>query len=104
SDGVTLCLELVAQVGEFEGCTNYVSPIFGINPSATAVLGSRVLLTDNVINQPVFSTRKVTTNVCVGDGQTVVLGSLMRGDVQKTEDKTTIIGDLPLVVSLFRTN
>ena len=103
-DGVTIDLNLVPQVVEFEGFINYGSPIFGINPSATAVLGSRVLLTDNVINQPVFSTRKVTTNVSVWDGQTVVLGGLMREDVQKTEDKTPIIGDLPLVGRLFRTN
>ena len=38
------------------------------------------------------------------DGQTVVLGGLMREDVQKTEDKTPIIGDIPLVGRLFRTN
>src|SRR5439155_21474970 len=63
-----------------------------------------VLLTENVINQPVFSTRKVTTSVSVYDGQTVVLGGLMREDVQKTEDKTPIIGDIPLVGRLFRTN
>src|SRR5204863_9721226 len=54
--------------------------------------------------QPIFSARKVTTSVSVWDGQTVVLGGLMREDVQKTEDKTPIIGDIPLVGSLFRTN
>jgi general secretion pathway protein D len=46
----------------------------------------------------------VTTNVSVWDGQTVVLGGLMREDVQKTEDKVPIIGDIPLVGRLFRTN
>ena len=40
----------------------------------------------------------------VWDGQTVVLGGLMREDVQKTEDRTPIIGDLPIVGRLFRTN
>ena len=63
-----------------------------------------VELTPNVINQPVFSTRKVTTSVSVYDGQTVVLGGLMREDVQKTEDKVPIIGDIPLVGRAFRTN
>jgi len=52
----------------------------------------------------VFSTRKVTTSVSVYDGQTVVLGGLMREDVQKTEDKVPIIGDIPLVGRAFRTN
>jgi general secretion pathway protein D len=105
-DGITIDLNLVPQVVEFEGFINYGSPIFGINPNATAALtgGGQVLLTNNVINQPIFNTRKVTTSVSVWDGQTVVLGGLMREDVQKTEDKTPLIGDIPLVGRLFRTN
>src|SRR6478609_6573487 len=104
-DGVTIDLNLVPQVVEFEGFINYGSPIFGINPSIlTNALNSQVLLTQNVINQPIFSTRKVTTSVSVYDGSTVVLGGLMREDVQKTEDRTPIIGDIPIVGRLFRTN
>jgi general secretion pathway protein D len=104
-DGTTIDLNLVPQVVEFEGFINYGSPIFGVNPnliSGTTV--PQILLTDNVINQPIFSTRKVSTSVSVYDGQTVVLGGMMREDVQKTEDKTPIIGDIPLVGRLFRTN
>jgi general secretion pathway protein D len=104
-DGVTIDLNLVPQVVEFEGFVNYGSPIFGINPSIlTNALNAQVLLTPNVINQPIFSTRKVTTSVSVYDGSTVVLGGLMREDVQKTEDRTPIVGDIPIVGRLFRTN
>jgi general secretion pathway protein D len=104
-DATTIDLNLVPSVVEFDGFINYGSPIFGINTSsAQAITGPRVLLTDNVINQPVFSTRKVTTSVNVYDGQTVVLGGLMREDVQKTEDKVPIIGDIPLVGRAFRSN
>jgi general secretion pathway protein D len=104
-DGVTIDLNLVPQVVEFEGFVNYGSPIFGINPSIlTNALNSQVLLTQNVINQPIFSTRKVTTSVSVYDGSTVVLGGLMREDVQKTEDRTPVVGDIPIVGRLFRTN
>src|SRR5206468_10031901 len=109
-DGQTIDLNLVPQVVEFEGFINYGSPIFGINPNASfnpitnIFTPSQVLLTENVINQPVFSTRKVTTNVSVWDGQTVVLGGLMREDVQKVEDRVPIIGDIPLVGRLFRNN
>ena len=96
------------QVVEFEGFINYGSPIFGINICPSTLTGgiitSQVLLTPNVINQPIFSTRKVTTSVSVYDGSTVVLGGLMREDVQKTEDRTPIIGDIPIVGRLFRTN
>jgi general secretion pathway protein D len=104
-DGVTIDLNLVPQVVEFEGFINYGSEIFGVNPnliSGTTI--PQILLTSNVINQPIFSTRKVTTNVSVWDGQTVVLGGLMREDVQKTEDRVPFIGDIPLVGRLFRSN
>ena len=105
-DGVTIDLNLVPQVVEFEGFINYGSPInaIGINTAAGITVSSPVRLTDNVINQPVFSSRKVTTSVSVWDGQTVVLGGLIREDVQKVEDRTPIIGDLPLFGRLFRSN
>src|SRR5436190_9187293 len=104
-DGVTIDLNLVPQVVEFEGFVNYGSPIFGINPSIlTNALNSQVLLTQNVINQPIFSTRKVTTSVSVYDGSTVVLGGLMREDVQKTEDGSPMVGVVRMVGRLFRTN
>lgn len=111
-DGVTIDLNLVPQVVEFEGFINYGSPIKTVNPallgfSPSTLLGmstEAITLTDNVINQPIFSTRKVTTSVSVWDGQTVVLGGLMREDVQKVEDRTPIVGDLPIVGRLFRTN
>jgi general secretion pathway protein D len=105
-DSTTIDLNLVPQVVEFEGFINYGSPIFavGVNTAAGISISNSVLLTPNIINQPVFSTRKVTTSVSVYDGQTVVLGGLMREDVQKTEDKVPIIGDIPLVGRAFRTN
>ncbi len=103
-DGVTIDLNLVPQVVEFEGFINYGSPIRTVQPTLLGTMAQSVVLTENVINQPIFSTRKVTTSVSVWDGQTVVLGGLMREDVQKTEDRTPIIGDLPIIGRLFRTN
>jgi general secretion pathway protein D len=106
-DGNTIDLNLVPQVVEFEGFINYGSPInaIGVNTIGGVISTSvPVELTPNVINQPVFSTRKVTTSVSVSDGQTVVLGGLMREDVQKVEDKVPIIGDIPLIGRAFRSN
>jgi general secretion pathway protein D len=102
-DGITIDLNLVPQVVEFEGFINYGSPIRTSSVNALG-MAQTVELTPNIINQPVFSTRKVTTSVSVWDGQTVVLGGLMREDVQKTEDRTPILGDIPIVGRLFRTN
>jgi general secretion pathway protein D len=106
-DATTIDLNLVPQVVEFEGFINYGSPInaVGVNTIGGAISTSvPVLLTENVINQPVFSTRKVTTSISVYDGQTVVMGGLMSENVQKVEDKTPIIGDIPFIGRAFRTN
>jgi len=114
ADGSTIDLQLEPQVVEFEGFINYGSPIYGVLggfagdfQAFVALLTSglpRGLMTDNVINQPIFSTRKVRTSVSVWDGQTVMLGGLMREDVQKVEDKVPFLGDIPLVGRLFRSS
>ncbi len=105
-DGYTIELVLAPRVIEFDGFINYGSPI-STNVqyyAAGVLLGQNVItVTQNTINQPVFSTREVTTQVSVRDGSTVVMGGLMREDVQKVEDKVPIIGDVPLVGRLFRT-
>lgn len=102
-DGASIDMQLAPQVVEFEGFINYGSPI---QTTSTNGLGQTItnIITPNVINQPIFSTRKVSTNVTVFDGATVVLGGLVREDVQKVEDKTPIVGDIPLLGRLFRSN
>ncbi|WP_245846555.1 Amuc_1098 family type IV pilus outer membrane protein [Prosthecobacter debontii] len=120
ADGYTIDLNLAPEVTEFDGFINYGSPIYSVTPAsplqrifnAAGVLiaeidpvpASRVELTPNVINQPVFSTRKVQTAVTIWDGQTVVLGGLIREDVQDVEDKVPVLGDLPFVGRLFKSN
>ncbi len=116
-DGMTIDLNLSPRVTEFDGFINYGSPIYttatnaqtsidalGFLVSADTGNSAQVLVSENTINQPVFSVRQVTTMVTIYDGQTVVLGGLMREDVQKVEDKTPIIGDIPLVGRLFRSS
>lgn len=99
-------LNLLPEVTEFDGFVNYGSPIYSVTPASFigGVLqpASRVELTPNIINQPIFSTRKVKTSVTVWDGQTVALGGLIREDVQDVEDKLPVMGDLPIIGRLFR--
>lgn len=122
-DGYTIDLTLSPEVVDFDGFINYGSPIsvpsrqflgqsFAVTGAGTANEVASLLdiftpttpriLTENVINQPIFSTRKVTTNVSIWDGQTVALGGLIREDVQKVNDKVPILGDIPLAGGLFR--
>ncbi len=101
-DGYTIDLNLAPEVVEFEGFINYGSPI---QSGGTNSLGqaTTIVLTDNKIEQPVFSVRRVSTAVTIWDGQTVAIGGLIREDVQIVEDKVPLLGDLPLLGRLFRT-
>lgn len=109
-DGYTIDMILAPRVVEFEGFINYGSPINASVAGVFAVVNDVAFLspsqiitaTENVINRPVFSTREVTTEVTVYDGQTVVLGGLIREDIQKVQDKVPILGDIPLAGRLFR--
>ncbi|HEV7402957.1 MAG TPA: Amuc_1098 family type IV pilus outer membrane protein [Chthoniobacteraceae bacterium] len=103
-DGYTIELSLVPQVVEFEGFINYGSPIQTTSTNPLTGVSTTSILTPNIINQPIFSTRKVQTNVTVFDGNTVVLGGLIREDVQHTEDKIPLLGDIPLIGRLFRSS
>jgi len=67
------------------------------------ISGGSVTITDNRIEMPVFSTRRVNTSLTIYDGHTVAVGGLMREDVQNVNDKVPILGDLPLIGRLFQT-
>ncbi len=96
-------LRFAPEIVEFEGFINYGSPILA--PGADA-LGNpvSVVITENRIEMPVFSTRKVNTALSIYDGHTVSVGGLMREDVQKVEDKVPILGDIPIIGRLFQSN
>ncbi|HUF62850.1 MAG TPA: Amuc_1098 family type IV pilus outer membrane protein [Verrucomicrobiales bacterium] len=100
-DGYTIDLNMAPEVVEFEGFVNYGSPITtaGINALNQPI---QITITDNRIDMPVFQTRRATTNVTVWDGQTVAIGGLIREDVQHVEDKVPLVGDIPLLGRLFR--
>jgi general secretion pathway protein D len=106
SDGYTIDLDLAPEVVDFDGFINYGTPILGLGSSGPGPLSAptSVLVSQNVINQPIFSSRKVTTNVTIWDGMTISLGGLMREDVQKVQDKVPLLGDVPLVGRLFRSD
>jgi general secretion pathway protein D len=94
-------LRFVPEIVEFEGFINYGSPI---QSPSTDALGNPVTstITENRIEMPVFSTRRVNTALTIYDGYTVAVGGLMREDVQNVEDKVPIFGDIPLIGRLFQ--
>jgi general secretion pathway protein D len=94
-------LRFVPEIVEFEGFINYGSPI---TTGGTDALGNpvQIVLTENRIEMPVFSTRRVNSSLTIYDGYTVAVGGLMREDVQQVEDKVPILGDIPLIGRLFQ--
>ncbi|SFR85904.1 type IV pilus assembly protein PilQ [Marinobacter daqiaonensis] len=51
---------------------------------------------------PSINTNEVTTQVLVGNGETVVLGGIFQSEVSTTITKTPFLGDIPYVGALFR--
>ena len=87
---------------DFDGFVNYGSPI---NTLSNGLLGNETVeLTKNAILMPVFSKQRLSTTVDVADGSTVVLGGLMQESVQNVEDKTPILGSIPIVGRFFQSN
>jgi len=53
-------------------------------------------------NIPSIDTRQVTTQVLVNNGDTIVLGGIYETETRNELDKVPVLGDLPLIGSLFR--
>ena len=96
-------LRFVPEIVEFEGFINYGSPI---QSSGSDALGNTIVtvITENRIEMPIFSARRVNTALTIYDGYTVAVGGLMREDVQIVNDKVPILGDIPIIGRLFQTN
>ena len=104
ADNFTIDLNLAPEVVEFEGFINYGSPIQTTSQNPITGVSAPVVLTENRILQPVFNTRRVTTQITIWDGQTVAIGGLIREDIQDVEDKVMLLGDLPVIGRLFRSS
>jgi type IV pilus assembly protein PilQ len=52
---------------------------------------------------PSIDTRTITTEVLVNDGQTVVLGGIMETEHRRASSKVPMLGDLPVLGNLFKT-
>ncbi len=92
-DGYTIDLVMVPEVCELVDWIQYGS-------ESTA--GGQTFIYN--IPQPVFSSRNVTTSIVIWDGQTVVMGGLIKEELVTMKDKVPILGDVPLLGYLFQSN
>ncbi|MDR0458457.1 MAG: type II secretion system secretin GspD, partial [Burkholderiaceae bacterium] len=88
------------------GITLRVRPQIGENGSIKLVIyqedSSIVASTANNPAGPTTNKRAIESSVIVDDGQIVVLGGLMQDEVDTSEDKVPLLGDIPLLGNLFK--
>ena len=100
-------LELQPTFQDFEGNINYGADIYSVYASRpTSPIPTnpvRQLLLTNVINQPVFVKREVKlAPIEVSDGYTLLLGGLLREDIQNVDEKIPLLGDIPIFGRMFQ--
>ncbi|MEW8585373.1 MAG: type II secretion system protein GspD, partial [Candidatus Thiodiazotropha sp.] len=93
-EDVGLTLKVKPQINEGNSIQLEIEQeISSINASAST--GTSDIVTNK---------RTIKTVVIVDDGNTIVLGGLLEEDLQQTEDKVPVLGDIPLLGALFRAN
>lgn len=106
-----ITLELSPKVTEFEGFVEYGGPSVAVSGGSSGGVIDGVLVggTEATVvtvpagfYQPIFSTREISTSVNVFDGATVVMGGLTRDEVKTFNDKVPVLGDIPGLGRLFR--
>ncbi|MDR1456703.1 MAG: type II and III secretion system protein [Puniceicoccales bacterium] len=94
-DDDKITLQLEPTVTEFERFVEY-------GGASVAVAGNTTVTIPSGFYQPVFTTRKIRTELTIENGATVVMGGLTREEVKQTRDKVPLLGDIPVVGKLFR--
>lgn len=93
ADGYTIQMHVIPTFSEFLGYDRDAAREF-----RTVV--PNVPVQDTPL--PRFRIRQVTTSAIVWDQQTVVLGGLIAENVRKSREKVPVLGDIPLLGRLFR--
>jgi type IV pilus assembly protein PilQ len=62
-----------------------------------------IVVASGGVNVPSITTREITTQVLVNDGQTVVLGGILSTTNREDDTKVPYLGDIPIIGHLFKT-
>ncbi len=96
-DKYTIHIDMIPAVRTFVGWVDYSYNV------PTEIAGADTIEVPNVIRMPIIEARTVQTQITVYDGETVVMGGIMRDTTGTTDDRIPVLGDLPLVGRFFRT-
>ena len=105
ADNTLVNLALTFTYNDFEGLVNWGTPMVQpqqIEDADGNMTVNEVELTPNYILMPVFKRYFANTEVSLVPGTVLVLGGLQEARNVKFEDKVPVLGDLPLVGRLFR--
>ena len=94
-DDGSISLSLEPTVTEFEGFVEY-------GGDSVAIASGQTVTVPSGFYQPIFSVRKIKTEVTIWDGATVIMGGLTREQTVNVNDKVPVLGDIPLLGRLFR--
>jgi len=97
-DSVTegIILSVTPQVGQ-DGRI-----MLAIHPTITEKVGEAVAPDNNTA--PILDVRETNTVVTVADGETVFIGGMMQERTQETVKSVPLLGDIPYLGALFRSN
>ncbi len=94
-ENVGITLTVTPQVNEGD------SVVLDIEQEVNSLTGA-TLLASAAAADLITNERKIQTKVLAQDGRVVVLGGLIKDDVQSTEQRVPILGDIPVLGRLFR--
>lgn len=92
-ENVGITLKVTPQINEGD------SVVLDIEQEVSSISQNGVVASDIITNE-----RKIQTKVLASDGRVVVLGGLIKDDVQEAQQKVPILGDIPLLGRLFRSD
>jgi len=93
------------DIGIILNVTPHINPeglvILDVVPEVSTLTGDTVPISETV-SAPVFAKRSAQSRVAVQDGQTIVIGGLMEDKKTHSVRKVPLLGDIPLLGSLFQ--
>jgi type II secretory pathway component GspD/PulD (secretin) len=102
-DGDQIALSLNPKVSELLGWQNYqIAPANSAYSYYQLGINQQFNHDPIVARLPVFNRREIKTEVTIADGATMGMGGLINEKVEKYEDKVPVLGSIPLVGRLFR--
>jgi general secretion pathway protein D len=95
-ENVGITLNVTPQVNEGD------SVVLDIEQEVSSIIAGGATLAQ--ASDVITSERKIQTKVLAGDGRIVVLGGLIKDDVQDGQQKVPLLGDIPFLGRLFRSD